>query len=191
MDKEKLVKRLMATFLEELEDHVRALNRDLLALEKDAAGAERAELLKTLFRTAHSLKGASRSVNVNLIEGACHQLEEILSSARDGLVRLGREHFSLLFETADAIEEAGMRLREQQDLQEAPLASLLPRLEAAARGPKGDSGSARTDDKPQKIDKSQTKSETRAPVVATAVLPAASTVSAAESAPGAASVRVL
>ena len=57
MDKAKLVQRLMATFLEELEEHVQALNRDLLALEQDPAGEKRADRLKTLFRTAHSLKG--------------------------------------------------------------------------------------------------------------------------------------
>ena len=65
MDKDQLIKRLMKTFLEELEEHVGALNRDLLALEKDSSGQERTERLKALFRTAHSLKGAARSVNVD------------------------------------------------------------------------------------------------------------------------------
>ena len=56
MDKAKFIQRLMATFVEELEEHVRSLNGDLLALEK--SGPERkAELLKNLFRAAHSLKG--------------------------------------------------------------------------------------------------------------------------------------
>ena len=40
----------------------------------------------------------------------------------------------MLFAAADAIEEAGMRLREQQDLTGSPLAALLPRLDAAASG---------------------------------------------------------
>ena len=134
MDKDQLIKRLMKTFLEELEEHVGALNRDLLALEKDSSGQERTERLKTLFRTAHSLKGAARSVNVTVIESACHRLEEILTAARDGKARLGPELFAVLFAAADALEEAGMRLREQQDLTGAPLAALLPRLEAAAGG---------------------------------------------------------
>jgi two-component system chemotaxis sensor kinase CheA len=132
VDKDKLLKRLMATFLEELEEHVGALNRDLLALEKEIDADKRAELLQTLFRSAHSLKGAARSVNVDPIETACHQMEEILSAARDGNTALAPETFSLLFTTADAIEEAGMRLREQQDLSSAPLTAVLPRLEAAA-----------------------------------------------------------
>jgi two-component system, chemotaxis family, sensor kinase CheA len=132
MDKEQLIKRLMTTFLEELEEHVQAFNRDLLVLKKDPAAKERAERLKTLFRTAHSLKGAARSVNVGLLEKACHALEEILTALQEGRRRLDPDLFTLLFATADAIEEAGMRLREQHDFAGAPLAGLLPRLEAAA-----------------------------------------------------------
>src|SRR6185436_18716191 len=75
MDKNVLIRRLMATFVEELAEHVGALNRDLLGLEKATAREERAEWLKSLFRTAHSLKGAARSVNLNVIETACHYLE--------------------------------------------------------------------------------------------------------------------
>ena len=132
MDKDQLVKRLMTTFLEELEEHVQAFNRDLLALKKGPGPAERAERLKTLFRTAHSLKGASRSVNVALIEKACHGLEELLAAVQGGRMELNPDLFALLFASADAIEEAGMRLREQHDFAGAPLARLLPRIEAAA-----------------------------------------------------------
>src|ERR1700722_3177118 len=124
MDKEQLVQRLMATFREELEEHVRALNRDLLALKKDPGAQQR---LKSLFRTAHSLKGAARSVNLGLLEAACHSLEEILAAVRDGRQALQPELFALLFATADAFEEAGMRLREQQDLAGGPLTALVPR----------------------------------------------------------------
>src|SRR5260370_34527112 len=116
MDKDQLIKKLMATFLEELEEHVRALNSDLLALEKAPEGAERVERLTTLFRTAHSLKGAARSVNVTLLEEGCHHLEEILAAARDGAVSLDANLFSLLFATADAIEEAGTCFRGRRGL---------------------------------------------------------------------------
>ena len=90
--------------------------------------------MRTLFRTAHSLKGAARSVSVGLIESACHRLEEILAAVRDGRKSLDADLFVVLFAAADAIEEAGMRLREQRDLSDTPLAALLPRLEAAALG---------------------------------------------------------
>jgi two-component system chemotaxis sensor kinase CheA len=134
MDKNQLIKRLMATFLGEIDEHVRSMNEDMLALEKNPTASDRTERLKSLFRSAHSMKGAARSVNVETIEDACHRLEEILSKARDGSVPLDPDRFSLMFETVDAIEEAGMRLREQHDLAGSPLAALLPRLEAAAAG---------------------------------------------------------
>ena len=53
---------------------------------------------------------------------------------RDGALVPGPSELALLFETADAIEEAGMRLREQRDLAGSPLAAVLPRLESQAAG---------------------------------------------------------
>src|SRR5205823_6242259 len=112
----------------ELEEHVRALNRDLFTLEKGKEGQERAELVKTLFRTAHSLKGASGSVNVTLIGNVCHRLEEMLAGVRDGSLALNPERFQLLFAVADAIQDAGVRLRNNEALSGSPLAALLPKL---------------------------------------------------------------
>jgi two-component system chemotaxis sensor kinase CheA len=134
MDQDTLIQRLMATFLAELEEHVRELNRDLLALEKEEAPSARADLVTALFRSAHSLKGAARSVNVTVVEKACHELETILAAARDGAQVLGPDILSVLFEAADAIEDAGKRLREKEPLEAAPLAKLLPRLRIASKG---------------------------------------------------------
>src|SRR5690349_12896722 len=101
MDRAKLFERLMTTFLGELAEHVRVLNDELLALEKQPDEADRAERFRVLFRAAHSLKGAARSVGVPLIEDACHRLEDILVAARDGRLTLDRERFALLFAAAD------------------------------------------------------------------------------------------
>ena len=136
MDKHQLAQRLMATFLEELSDHVAALNDNLLALEKDPPQDLRSELLNDVFRSAHSLKGASRAVNVDLVHRACHRMEDILDAVRDERMQLSPDLFSLLFNATDALEEAGMRLREEQELSDAPLNELLPALERAAVGDK-------------------------------------------------------
>src|SRR5579883_3036236 len=109
MDRAKLFERLMTTFLGELGDHVHSINNDLLALERNPAGEDTEERYKDLFRAAHSLKGAARAVNVGLTEEARHRLEGILSAARDGRMPLDPPLFALLFKTADAIEESGMR----------------------------------------------------------------------------------
>src|SRR5712692_448764 len=99
---------LLATFLVELEEQVRTMNADLLALEAEPADAER---LKSLFRVVHTLKGAARAIAVAPIEQACHALETLLAGAREGKRSLGPEEFALLCSAADALLEAGQRLQ--------------------------------------------------------------------------------
>src|SRR6185295_1431162 len=132
MNKAALIESLMSTFVEEVEEHVSSFNRDLLALE--GGQGDPASLLQSLFRTAHNLKGASRAVDVGLLESACHGLEDILARARDGERPLDADAFELLFATADAIQDAGMRLKAQQSLAASPLAALTSRLITAAPG---------------------------------------------------------
>lgn len=134
VDREKLAQRLMATYLEELREHVASMNRNLLAMEDGPAPEERRELFNLLFRSAHSLKGASRAVCVELVEQVCHQMEDVLGAARDGKLELMPAHFIVLFKGVDGIEDAGNRLRESRDLTDSPLHALLPDLTAAAAG---------------------------------------------------------
>lgn len=132
MNKDALVKRLMATFVDELDDQVRAFNGALLELEKSEPGPSRAELLKRLLRSAHSLKGASASVNVRLIESCCHQLESVFGALENGELPFGPELYVLLFAAVDAIEDAGKRLRREEDPAGGRLAAIVPKIESLA-----------------------------------------------------------
>ncbi|MGQ3073249.1 MAG: hybrid sensor histidine kinase/response regulator [Ferrovibrionaceae bacterium] len=125
MDKARLIQRLMATFVAELEEHVRALERDLLALEKGAEGETRRKLFEVLFRTAHSLKGAAGSVGVAPVEAAAHLTEEVLSGARDGRLPTDAAFFARLLPVVDAIGDAGRRLRDNRALAGGPLDAAL------------------------------------------------------------------
>ncbi len=129
VDREKLAQRLMATFLDELRDHVATLNQELLALEDNPPENKRGESFKLLFRAAHSLKGASRAVNVDLLERVCHRLEDILDAGRSRTLTLTPPLFSLLFKTIDGIEDAGTKLRDRQSLDDSSLHELLADLE--------------------------------------------------------------
>src|SRR5262245_51217038 len=98
----------MATFVGELDDHVRALDRDLLALDQ-ARDRPDPERITTLFRTLHSLKGAARAVNLETVATAAHRLEERIAKLRDGAALTG-EQIELLFAAADALRDASRRL---------------------------------------------------------------------------------
>lgn len=134
IDRERLARRLMETFLGELDEHVRVLCRLLPSLA-DPGGPGHAEAVGDVFRAAHSLKGAARSVGVKPVEEACHHLEDTLGAIRDGGEAPDAERLGLMLAAAHAIEEAGQRLREQRDLSGSPLAALLPRLGAADPDP--------------------------------------------------------
>jgi two-component system chemotaxis sensor kinase CheA len=133
MDKDDLVQRLMVTFVGELEDHARTLERDLLALEKKPAPKKKSELFASLFRTAHSLKGSARTVRVNLLETTGHHLEEVFAAARDGRLPVDAIFFELLLATVDAIGDAGHRLRTNGSLAGGPLEGMIRRLAMAMR----------------------------------------------------------
>jgi len=117
-----LAERLLAAFVAELEEQVQVMNGDLLALEATPGDAAR---LKSLFRVAHTLKGAARAAGVPVVEHACHRLETLLAKARDGKLTLGPDQLAMLFTAADALADAAVRLRAGRDLADAPVAELV------------------------------------------------------------------
>ena len=128
MKREELAARVLTTFLDELDEQLPLLNAELLALEADASNATR---LRTVFRVMHTLKGAARAAGVPRIEMACHGLESMLAAVRGGTATLGSHEFALLFEAADALGDAGDRLRRGEQLEGTPIAALATATIAA------------------------------------------------------------
>jgi two-component system chemotaxis sensor kinase CheA len=126
MSRGSLAARLLAAFLEDLDEQLRAMDADLLALEANPADGER---LRSLFRVAHTVKGAARAAAVPLVEEACHALEARLTELRDGARALDAGAFRALFFAADALREAGVRLAAGEPLE----GSRVERLAALLR----------------------------------------------------------
>ncbi|MDD1687567.1 response regulator [Methanoregula sp.] len=82
MDAE-FTKKLLATFCDEAEEHLSGMVDILLVLEKSGAGADPA-LVERIYRTTHSLKGASRAVSQKEIESICQNLENVFSRMKNG-----------------------------------------------------------------------------------------------------------
>lgn len=94
---------LRGTFTEEAREHIEASARVLLALERGASGPGRDEALKTVFREAHSLKGAARVVDAAAIEAVAHGMEDVLDGACTGAVRLTPALIDLLVRCLDLL----------------------------------------------------------------------------------------
>jgi two-component system chemotaxis sensor kinase CheA len=106
-----LAEKLLAAYVEELEIHVAALNDDLLALERAGLGEGSDERLHALFRTIHTIKGASRAAGATSVEQTSHAFEEILARLRERSLAADPALYELLFAVTDAIAETGERLR--------------------------------------------------------------------------------
>jgi two-component system chemotaxis sensor kinase CheA len=134
VDRAKLLLRLMATFLDELDEHVRTLNRGVLVLEKDSSNEDSGAVLAELFRAAHSLKGAARAVAQPEIEQVCHHMESVLGGIRDQRLEATPQLFTLLLRTADAISSAGQCLRADEAVDDKSLGEWESCLKAMAAG---------------------------------------------------------
>lgn len=130
---EKQVANLVAMFRSEAKDHLAALNRDLLAVERGPADGDRQRLLEEIFRGAHSLKGAARTVGFSQIENIAHHLESVFGAARRGQLALSPGVCDVLYEGLDAIEAI---LAGSPAAHEVPIepGDLIERLEIVRQG---------------------------------------------------------
>src|SRR5258707_12213999 len=104
-------------FLVESNENLSRLDRDLVELE---TRPQDAELLASVFRTIHTIKGTCGFLGFSTLERITHQAESLLSQLRDGRRKLEPGLVSLILETVDAtrrvltsIESTGMEGPEQ------------------------------------------------------------------------------
>ncbi len=131
MDHDELLRHLRRVFLDELEQQLVVFQEAAAAVDgAPADGVE--EAVRVMFRVAHSLKGAAREVSVRPIERACHALESVLGSVRDGKRPLGASLVTELQRMGDALAAAGAALREGRPMDAAGLTEGTARLDAVA-----------------------------------------------------------
>ena len=128
-----ILQQLRATFKIEAAEHIQAINRILLALEKNPNDQERASLLMEIFREAHSLKGAAGAADFAEIEQTAHKLESVFGAAKSGKIVLSRDLCDVLYAGLDAVSaivDATFNGKEHG----LDISALHMRLDAAERG---------------------------------------------------------
>ncbi len=142
MDREELKRQLIATFQVELEEHSATLNNGLLALEKGLSGEERDELLKALFRSAHSIKGSARAVELQEISTVAHKMEDVLGALKKGELVPSGELVDRLLRATDLLGEAMQMHLKVAVIPFDRKKSVMGGLDEALRGEFPDSGDA-------------------------------------------------
>jgi two-component system chemotaxis sensor kinase CheA len=98
---EEFLKILMGTFRAQAQDYLKSISLGLLKLEKEIDPNE----LNLLFRKAHSLKGAARSVNSKPIEAICQKIEDIFDHWRKNNSEISPVYFDRIHNSLGLIEE--------------------------------------------------------------------------------------
>jgi two-component system, chemotaxis family, sensor kinase CheA len=102
------LERLRATFRIEAEEHVRAISAGLIELEKTSktsAPEKCAQVLETVFREAHSLKGAARSVSLSEIESICQPMESLFAAFKRREIVPAPVMYDVLHQATDMIAQ--------------------------------------------------------------------------------------
>ena len=86
-------------FLVESHENLSRLDQELVELEKRPKDAE---LLASIFRTIHTIKGTCGFLAFSTLERITHQAESLLSQLRDGKRKLTPSLISLILDTVDA-----------------------------------------------------------------------------------------
>ena len=129
------LKRLLATFRVEAEEHIRAISSGLIELEKASTAERRQELIETIFREAHSLKGAARSVNLTDFEALCQSLEGVFAELKSGEVSLSPGFYDLLHRAVDSLNQGLDAVGgERKTGETSAMIALARQLEEARRG---------------------------------------------------------
>jgi len=113
-------------FIEEAREHIDTLTKSLLSLEKDP---QNTELVNTLFRSAHTLKGSSGMLGYKDIQELTHAMEDVFDDLRKGR-KPTSNLISVLLECADVLS---CRLENIQNMneEEIEVSVLLQKLQEA------------------------------------------------------------
>lgn len=101
---EAFLQELLETFRIEAREHLQTLTNGLLKLEK-VDPAEKSALVEEIFREAHSLKGAARTVDMADIEQLCQAMESVFAACKRDAITLSPAAFDVLHRTLDVVTE--------------------------------------------------------------------------------------
>src|SRR5258708_3819404 len=132
---DELLKRLLVTFKVEAQEHIETIASGLVELEQAPTEALQKSILDTIFRSAHSLKGAARAVNVTDIETVCQSLESVFASLKRGEVIPSPELFDLFHRTVDSLGQLLASLNASSPASAKPrVAELIHALQGSLTG---------------------------------------------------------
>lgn len=118
------VSQYLSVFMDECNEHIQALNQALLELEETP---DDSSVLDRIFRSAHTLKGASATMGFNKMSTLTHAMEDLLSKLRDKELEMNPKITNALFEAVDLLELLSSKISEgkEEDIETAGVIQTL------------------------------------------------------------------
>ncbi|HEU0095983.1 MAG TPA: Hpt domain-containing protein, partial [Rhizomicrobium sp.] len=126
------LQRFHATFFEESREGLDAMEAGLLALEE---GQQDPEIINSVFRAAHSIKGGSATFGFESIAGLTHVLETLLDELRAGKRELSPSAVDAMLGSVDVLRALLREAEHGQAADPSAVQAVLARLNAVLAGP--------------------------------------------------------
>ena len=123
---------LLEGFLAETTELLEKLDDDLITLEKSP---EDAELMNRIFRSIHTVKGASSFLGFDLLVKVTHKTEDVLNRLRKGELTLNSEIMDVILEAVDLVKTLVSDIKGGDIVErelESTIAKLIPFLSESA-----------------------------------------------------------
>lgn len=96
------VKKYLKKFVDEANEYINEMDKGLIALETDPDDKEN---LNTLFRAAHTIKGSSKVLGLEVVSKLAHHMEDVFDMLRDGKLSINTEIGDKLLHALDKLKE--------------------------------------------------------------------------------------
>ncbi|MGL2729190.1 chemotaxis histidine kinase/response regulator CheAY2 [Helicobacter pylori] len=154
---------IMEDFLIEAFEMNEQLDQDLVELEHNP---EDLDLLNRIFRVAHTIKGSSSFLNLNILTHLTHNMEDVLNRARKGEIKITPDIMDVVLRSIDLMKTLLVTIRDTgsdtNNGKENEIEEVVKKLQAITsqnlEGAKETSGTKET---PQKEAKEEAKEENK------------------------------
>ncbi|MFP6112856.1 chemotaxis histidine kinase/response regulator CheAY2 [Helicobacter pylori] len=168
---------IMEDFLIEAFEMNEQLDQDLVELEHNP---EDLDLLNRIFRVAHTIKGSSSFLNLNILTHLTHNMEDVLNRARKGEIKITPDIMDVVLRSIDLMKTLLVTIRDTgsdtNNGKENEIEEAVKQLQAITsqnlEGAKETSGTKETPKEIKEEIKEKTKEEVKANKTPTAENPA-------------------
>jgi len=131
LKQDEFLKSLRLDFKIEADEHIQAITQHLTEMERHPENAMESVRLETIFREVHSLKGASRAVNLIQLEQLCMSMESVFQLIKQGKLQLAPVMYDTFYQCMDVVQQVIDQISEHNtEVVDVPVSGLLDKLRA-------------------------------------------------------------